>query len=220
MNAPQDFRAMTSESIGKSILQALVTEIKLLQEPWPKLSKENQDYVIDRLRSCVESNVRMAVHILAAEGRVVVTGDLAQITIKDGVKAVIEFNSKAENLSDLYDATGSAVLVVVAGAAAHIGGMESVRGEADQRAMDLGHEYRDNDGGGMDEKTVDGEVLGLPSPGDVPPSAEELKKAFDDGYEAAADGVDKKSCPVIRAELVAEWIKGWMEYHEDEKETD
>ena len=220
MNAPQpDFRAMTAGSIGKNILQALVTEIKLLQDPWPKLSKEKQDFVIDRLRNCVETNVRMAVHLLASEGRTVVVGDLAQITIKDGVKAVIEFNSKAENLSELYDSTGSAVLVVVAAAAAHLDGMDKVQGEADQRAMDLGHEYQDNDGGGM-EKTVDGEVLELPSPDDIPPSDKELKEAYDAGYEAAADGMDKQSCPVMRSELVAEWIKGWMEYHEDSSSED
>ena len=30
MNAPQDFRNMTSDSLGKDLLSALVTEIKLL----------------------------------------------------------------------------------------------------------------------------------------------------------------------------------------------
>ena len=175
MNAPQDFRAMTSGSIGKSILQALVTEIKLLQDPWSKLSKERQDFVIDRLRDCVESNVRMAVHILASEGRTVVAGDLEQITIKDGVKAVVKFSSKAENLLELYDAAGQAVLLVVAGAAEHIAGMDDVRGESDQRAMDLGHEYRNNDGGGMEGEIVDAEFIArLPAPGDVKPTPLQL----------------------------------------------
>lgn len=88
MNAPTpDFRTMTADSIGKDMLSALVTEIKLLPDPWVKLSKAKQDDVIDRLRSRVESNVKMAVHLLAAEGRIVVAGDLDQITIKDGVKA-------------------------------------------------------------------------------------------------------------------------------------
>lgn len=219
MNAPQDFRAMTSESIGKSILQALVTEIKLLQDPWPRLSKEKQDFVIDRLRECVSANVGMAVHLLASEGRTVVTGDLEQINIKDGVKAVVKFSSKAENLDHLYDSVGQAVIVVVAAAAAHTGGMESIRGEPDQRAMDMGREYHDNDGGGMEEKTIEGEVLTLPAPGDIPPTPQQLKKAFDDGYTAAADGVDKQSCPTMDAALVAEWLKGWMEFHADESET-
>ena len=81
MNAPQDFRTMTAETIGKDLLGALLSEIKLLPDLWPKMSKAKQDDVIDRLRSRVETNVRMAVHILAAQGRTVVAGDLDQITI-------------------------------------------------------------------------------------------------------------------------------------------
>lgn len=84
MNAPQGFLNMTAETLGKDLLGALVTEIKLLPEPWHKLSKAKQDDIIDRLRKRVESNVKMAVHLLAAEGRVTIAGDLDQITIKDG----------------------------------------------------------------------------------------------------------------------------------------
>ena len=54
MNAPQDFRNMTADTIGKDLLQALVMELKLLPEPWPKLSKKKQDDIIDRLRNRVE----------------------------------------------------------------------------------------------------------------------------------------------------------------------
>ena len=87
MNAHQDFRTMTADTIGKDILQALVMELKLLPQPWPKLPKKKQDDIIDSLRNRVESNVKMAVHLLAAEGRTVVAGDIDQITIEDGVKA-------------------------------------------------------------------------------------------------------------------------------------
>ena len=145
MNAPQDFRNMTADTIGKDLLQALVMELKLLPEPWQKLTKKKQDDIIDRLRNRVETNVKMAVHMLAAEGRTVVAGDLDQITIKDGVKAVVKFGTGAANLHELYEVAGKSVLVVVANAADHTGGMNDVTGEDDQRAMDLGHEYHDND---------------------------------------------------------------------------
>lgn len=36
-------------SIGRDLLQALVQEIKLLPDVWPKLSQKKQDDVIDRL---------------------------------------------------------------------------------------------------------------------------------------------------------------------------
>lgn len=141
MTAPKDFREMTANSVGKNILQALVTEIKLLPDPWQKMSEAKQNDVIERLRARVETNVKMAVHLIASEGRTVVAGDLDQITIKDGVKAVVKFGSRAENLHELYDVAGKAVLVVVANAADHTQGMDEITGESDQRSMDLGHEY-------------------------------------------------------------------------------
>lgn len=225
MNAPQDFRNMTADTIGKDLLQALVMELKLLPEPWQKLTKKKQDDIIDRLRNRVETNVKMAVHMLAAEGRTVVAGDLDQITIKDGVKAVVKFGTGAANLHELYEVAGKSVLVVVANAADHTGGMNDVTGEDDQRAMDLGHEYHDNDGGGMDGgdsegEVIEGEVLGLPAPGDTTPTEEELQKSFEDGYQAAADGKPESDCPIIRGELVIEWIRGWKTWHEENAAND
>lgn len=215
----KDVREMTVNTIGKDILQALVQEMKLLPDVWQKLSQAKQDDVIDRLRARVEHNVRMAVHMLAAQGRTVVHGDLDQITIKDGVKAQIKFTSNAENLNELYGASGKAVLVVVAGEEEFTGGMDEVAGEPDQRAMDLGHEYHDNDGGGMNaNNVVDAEfeeVKALPSPGDMAPSQEELDKAFEDGHMAAEQGLPESACPVLRGELCIEWVKGWKDWHEE-----
>lgn len=219
MNAPQDFRNMTADTIGKDLLSALVTEIKLLPSPWAKLPKAKQDDIIDRLRERVNDNVKMAVHLLSAQGRTVVAGDLDQITIKDGVKAVVKFGSKAANLHEFYEQSGKAVLVVVANAADHTGGMDEVHGESDQRAMDLGQEYDPNsDGKGMGEggDVVDGEVLGLPSPDDVAPSEAELQEHFELGYTAASQGKPESDCPIVRSELVVEWIRGYRAWHEEQ----
>lgn len=221
----QDIRNMTVDTIGKDILGALVTEIRLMPKAWDQLSKSKQDDVIERLRKRVEANVKMAVHLLAADGRTVVAGSLDQITIKDGVKAVVKFGQGAPNLHELFEVAGKEVLVVVANASDHTGGMDEVQGEADQRAMDLGHEYHENDGGGMDGESVqgeviEGEVLGLPSPDQVGPSAEELDEAYEDGYQAAADGKDKADAPVARHELVAQWVRGWNDWHEQNPADD
>ena len=62
MTDENDFRQMTAESMGVDLLQALVTELKLLPKPWPELSKAKQDDIIDRLRARVQHNVKMAVH--------------------------------------------------------------------------------------------------------------------------------------------------------------
>lgn len=225
MNAPQDFRAMTADSIGKDLLSALLAEIRLLPKPWDQIAKAKQDDIIDRLRARVETNVKMAVHLLSSQGRTVVVGDLEQITIKDGAKAVIKIGRSAESLHELYDAQGKAVLVIVSDAGEHTGGMDGITGEEDQRAMDLGHEYHDNDGGGMgsddhdDSDVVDAELIGLPAPGETTPTEEQLDQVFDDGYQAAADGKPESDCPVMAGALCIEWVKGWKAYHGDQGST-
>lgn len=221
MNAPEakDFRTMTADSIGRDILSALVTEIKLMPEPWPKLSKAKQDDVIDRLRLRVEHNVKMAVHLIASDGRTVVAGDLDQITIKDGVKVIVKFGASVANLHELYDQSGKAVLIVVANSADHTGGMDEVTGESDQRAMNLGKEYKpDGDGEGMPGTgdIVEGEVLGLPAPDDIDPTEAELENAFNDGYAAAKADKLKVDCPKMSAPLVIEWINGFEVWHEQQ----
>ena len=224
MNAPQDIRNMTADTIGKDLLSALLAELRLLPKPWEQLAKSKQDDVIDRLRKRVETNVKMAVHLLASDGRTVVAGALEQITIKDGVKAVVKFGAGAPNLHDLFDVAGKEVLVVVANAADYTGGLSDFEGEADQRGMDLGHEYHDNDGGGMDQQgpgdVIEGEVLGLPSPDQVKPTDEELDQAYEDGYQSAADGKTKDDTPVIRHELVTQWLRGWSDWHEQNPADD
>jgi hypothetical protein len=146
---------MTAQSIGKDLLSGLVQEMKLLPDVWVKISKAKQDDIIERLRKRVEVNVKMAVHLVASEGRTVIAGDLEQITIKDGVKAVCKFSQHAPNMHEMFDAAGKAILLVVANPADHTGGMDEIKGESDQRAMDLGKEYDPNgDGEGMEEDTV------------------------------------------------------------------
>lgn len=209
--------SMTAETIGKDILQALVQEIKLLPDVWVKIPKAKQDDVIDRLRNRVETNVKMAVHLVASEGRTVVAGDLDQITIKDGVKAVVKFGSSAPNLHELYEASGKAVLVVVSNPAQHTGGMDEIKGESDQRAMDLGHEYDPNgDGKGMEGANGSGEVIDAEVKTiEHQPLQEELDEAYGDGKLAAQEGEDQSACPVMKGALCIEWVKGWKSWHQE-----
>lgn len=222
MNAPQDFRAMTADTVGRDLLQALVAELKLLPDVWVKLSEKKQNDVIDRLRARVDTQIKMAVHVLASSGRTVVAGDLDQVTIKDGVKAVIKFSSAAPSLHELYEAQGKAVLVIVAGASDHTGGMDEVRGESDQRAMDLGKEYTAEDGDGMNGPTgldgagdgvVDGNGLQI----EHQPLQEELDAAEEAGYIAASEGKPQSDCPVMAGALCIAWVKGWKQWNEDQQ---
>jgi len=216
----KDIREMTANSIGSDLLQALLMEIKLLPKPWEALTKAKQDDIIDRLRSRVEHNVKMAIHILAADGRTIVVGKLDQITIKDGIKCVVTVGSKQDNLHEMYDATGKAVLMIVSDVKDHMVGTDEIEGEVDQRGLNMGHEYKPNsDGEGMggDGGVIDGEVLGLPAPGETAPTQEELEQAFADGYAAAEQNKLQSDCPVMNGALCIEWVKGWNAFHKDQK---
>ena len=226
MNKPQDFRHITAETAGKDLLGALVTELKLLPDVWQKLPKAKQDDVIDRLRNRVEENVKMVVFTIASQNRTTVAGSLGKVTIKGNVEAIIKFGINAGNLPELFaaaaDKDSRTVLVVVADAADYTHGMDEIKGEDDQRNMDLGHEYHENDGGGMDGVSdVDpdtGEIKGLPSPDQVKPTEEEMQQSYEGGYLAAAQGKPQSDWPIIRAELVIEWVRGWKAWHEEQSD--
>ncbi len=154
--------SMTADTIGKDLLGAVLQEIKLMPDVWQKLNQKKQDDIIDRLRQRVEANVKMAVHLINSQGRAVVVGDLESVTIKDNIKATFVVSKGSADRYNLFDAQGKACLLVVADAADNTAGMSKIKGEPDQREADLGHEYHDNDGGGMD--AIDVECDALPAP--------------------------------------------------------
>ena len=40
------------------------------------------------------------------------------------------------------------------------------------------------------------------------------EEAFEEGYQAAADGQPESACPVMAGKLCIQWVKGWKRYHE------
>jgi ribosome modulation factor len=204
---------MTASTIGRDLLEALVQEVRLLPDVWPKLSKAKQDDVIERLRKRVIHSVQTAVHLIASDGRVTIVGELEQVTVKDGIKAVLQMSKNDPNRHALIDAQGKSVLVAVADAEDHMGDVAAVRGEEDQRAMDLGHEYNpDADGEGM-EGVVDVESREVPQLTDGPLQAE-LDAAYEAGRKAAEAGDSMDAAPTDRHELVARWTQGWRDWHD------
>lgn len=214
MTQEKDIREMTADTIGVDILQALVQEIKLLPDVWAKMPKRKQDDVINRLRARVEHNIRMAVHLIASDNRTTIVGDLESVTSKDGIKAQFKISSASAGRHHLFDSVGRACLIVIADSDEAVSGMENVQGESDQRAMDLGQEYTDGDGDGMDENVIDVAATEVPAI-EKQPLQEELEKAWDDGYDAAEAGKPESDCPVMDGRLCVEWVKGWKAWHEE-----
>jgi len=214
---------MTASTIGRDLLSALVLEVKLLPDVWPKLSQTKQDEVIERLRKRVITSVQTAVHLIASDGRVTIAAELEQVTIKDGIKAVLTMSKNDPNRHALTDAQGKSVLIAVADAEDHMGDVAAVRGEPDQRAMNLGQEYDPNgDGKGMEgagaDDVVDAEVREVPQL-EHQPLDSDLESAYQAGRSAASQGDPKDAAPLADHRLVARWTQGWADWHEENDDS-
>lgn len=186
MNKPVEFTDeefavlnMTAQTIGKDLLSALVDEIRTLPDVWQKLSEQKQSDIIERCTKRVDYNVKRAVHLIASDGRIVVAGDVEQIVIKDGVKAVVKFGKNTANLHHLYESESNAVLVVVANASDFTGGMDDVKPDPDQQDLYGGDDTFAHVGEVdiTDDGVVDAEIVALP----FSPSFANDKATTDDG---------------------------------------
>lgn len=121
-------------TLGHDLLQAMVDELKALQDPWAKTPAEKQDQAIDRLSWRIQSLIGRAVAIIAAGDLPVIAGHVESVTFKDGVKAIIT-TTKGESSHALADAEGGSCIIVITDAEQYLGRMEEIRGEADQRAL-------------------------------------------------------------------------------------
>ncbi len=200
---------MTADTCGLRVLQVCLQEMKLMPDVWSKLSEDKQNQVIDRLRATVANAITMAVHTIASDGRITVLADLEGVAIKDEIKAtfVVSRNNAADALQGLYDSHKKACLLVVATPEVYKQGMNDVKGESDQRAMDLGQEYKpDSDGDGMDG-VIDVKAI------EKQPLQSELEQAYGDGQLAAQEGKTLNDCPIMAGALCIEWVKGWKAWH-------
>lgn len=56
----------------------------------------------------------------------------------------------------------------------------------------------------------------LPKPGDTAPTESELDEYFEAGYQVAKEGKPTSDCPIVRAELVSQWMSGYKSRKENE----
>jgi hypothetical protein len=124
--------AMAADTIGGDLLNALMQEVRLMPDIWPKLPQAEQEEIIDRLRKRVADNIREATRLIASAGRLTVVGELKKITFGDKVVATLEFGKQDPTAMDLCHVQGMAVLLVVSAASAHIGGLDGVHGDPNQ----------------------------------------------------------------------------------------
>lgn len=107
---------LASETLTGDVRDFLLDRVKNLSMPWPKMTEEEQAGVIHSCTAAAEHLVRQIVVLIASQGRKAIVGNLLQVTRKDSIKAQVEFAKTDELRHELFDAQGSAVLLVVADA--------------------------------------------------------------------------------------------------------
>lgn len=128
---------MASETVAGDLLEVLIRELKVLPDIWAKLPEHEQTEIIDRVRKRVGDNVRRAVRLIASEKRVTVAADLKKVVFGDHIEAVFTIAARDPSRLELADSRGQACLIVVTDAAAHMGGLDDVKGDPDQRDLPL-----------------------------------------------------------------------------------
>lgn len=132
-----DATTLDTETLAGDLTTALLDRVRNLQKPYQQLTFGEQNILIGGLRQAVNDMVRNVVHTIAADGRKVLMAEIEKVEVKDGMKAVISMNRRDENRLDLIDATGSTVLIVLAGASQYMGG-ENPAAEPDQTSLITG----------------------------------------------------------------------------------
>ncbi|HHM8009580.1 hypothetical protein [Pseudomonas aeruginosa] len=82
---PATVVSLAAETLGRDLLQALLQEVRVLPDVWPKLTEKKQADVIDRLRSTVERTVKYAVKLISAGERPAIGGITVLVLRKDEI---------------------------------------------------------------------------------------------------------------------------------------
>ncbi|OHP18382.1 cell division protein FtsK [Pseudomonas aeruginosa] len=131
------FMNMTADTLGKSLLQGLIQEIRIMPDCWQKLPEAKQQDIIDRLERQVRNAATIAVHTIAGGDRDTVYGKLESMTAKDKMKAVFVVNPSSPHKEDLLFAVNKDCLLIIGGANEFTEGMDQVKPDPDQTPLDL-----------------------------------------------------------------------------------
>lgn len=112
-----DVKDIAAEEMGKKLLESLIGVVQSIKRPWNEMTQSEQDDAIGKMRFAVKVATTQAVRLIGSNGATHVVGTLDQITIKDGVKAVVQIGKNAENLPALFEAQGGEVMIVCGGGA-------------------------------------------------------------------------------------------------------
>ncbi len=137
---------LSAETMGKDLLGLIIQELKAAPKVWQQMSELEQNQVLDRARTSVQTTVESAIGILHANGCVSVIADIEGVAIKDHIKVILKVSrsNPGDAMQELFGAHNQPCRIVLASAANFTSGMEEVKGESDQRALELTDAQTDN----------------------------------------------------------------------------
>lgn len=126
---------MVGETLLGSLMSLVRQELAAAQKPWQAMSEEEQADSINRIEMCCRQAVTKAAKIIASDDRASVTAKLEQLTVKDGIKAVLKLPKDTASTQFLSDSVGKSVLLVFVDPELHMGGADTVTADPNQRAL-------------------------------------------------------------------------------------
>ena len=131
-----DVKEIAAEEMGKKLLESMIGVVQSIKRPWTEMTQSEQDDAIGKMRFAVKVATTQAVRLIGSNGATHVVGTLDQITIKDGVKAVVQIGKNAENLPELFEAQGGEVMIICS-RQDYLDGINEVKGEPDQGSFEM-----------------------------------------------------------------------------------
>lgn len=132
MNTETNPVEMAAETMLGDLMSCMVDELRHSERPWHELNEGAQQEAIYRIESRVRANIKQAVEIIASANRPTIVATVEQVTVKDGIKAVVTLPKSDQQRHELFDAAGCAVLLIVGGASEYMGGADAVKPDPDQ----------------------------------------------------------------------------------------
>ena len=136
---PSEFGHVGAATMQGDLMKCIVDELKLIDEPWQKLSEEHQGEILDRIEKQTEGMITKCISIIAGGNQVSVAAEVDSVKFKSGVQITLKSKSDAQGVLDLAEHAGGQVRVVILDVGEYISDDESKPGvDADQGSLGLG----------------------------------------------------------------------------------
>lgn len=140
-----DFVELATPTMSGDVRDFLLNRLRTMRKPYEAMSEDQQNDLIHECQEAALHLIKQVVVLVASEGRKAIVGNLLQVTRKDTIKAVVEFAKTDALRHELFDAQGTAVLLVVADPSAFIGQKADAAGNPDQADLGLPDEENEED---------------------------------------------------------------------------